>query len=227
MLYSFGKVPSDLIGVCVCVCHRVVQLARDYATHRTAFGKLLKDHPLHMQTLARMEVSWYFRWVTALLMYLMCDYRQSQQILMRSNVSHRSRSTVCLCLSFMTLAGGDSCSLPSGDGRMSPVGPRGNRRGDPARYTAAAPAHTSGQTLHWEAGARLIQTHPIMLKCHEAVLILTLPSHLPFCVLSQAVAVVSEGLESFGGQGYIEDTGLPGLLRDAQVRQYQFGCGCL
>lgn len=33
----------------------------------------------------------------------------------------------------------------------------------------------------------------------------------------QAVAVVSEGLESFGGQGYIEDTGLPGLLRDAQV----------
>lgn len=40
----------------------------------------------------------------------------------------------------------------------------------------------------------------------------------PCFVLSQAVAVVSEGLESFGGQGYIEDTGLPGLLRDAQVR---------
>lgn len=37
-------------------------------------------------------------------------------------------------------------------------------------------------------------------------------------VPGQAVAVVSEGLESFGGQGYIEDTGLPGLLRDAQVR---------
>lgn len=35
--------------------------------------------------------------------------------------------------------------------------------------------------------------------------------------LSQAVAVVSEGLENFGGQGYIEDTGLPGILRDAQV----------
>ena len=33
----------------------------------------------------------------------------------------------------------------------------------------------------------------------------------------QAVSVVSEGLECFGGQGYIEDTGLPGLLRDAQV----------
>ena len=29
--------------------------------------------------------------------------------------------------------------------------------------------------------------------------------------------VASESLESFGGQGYIEDTGLPTLFRDAQV----------
>jgi len=33
----------------------------------------------------------------------------------------------------------------------------------------------------------------------------------------QAVAVVSEVIESFGGAGYVEDTGLPALLRDAQV----------
>jgi putative acyl-CoA dehydrogenase len=33
----------------------------------------------------------------------------------------------------------------------------------------------------------------------------------------QAVAVASEALEGFGGAGYIEDTGLPRLLRDAQV----------
>jgi len=33
----------------------------------------------------------------------------------------------------------------------------------------------------------------------------------------QAVAVVSEAIEAFGGAGYIEDTGLPALLRDAQV----------
>jgi hypothetical protein len=31
------------------------------------------------------------------------------------------------------------------------------------------------------------------------------------------VAVASEVLESFGGAGYVEDTGLPRLLRDAQV----------
>lgn len=33
----------------------------------------------------------------------------------------------------------------------------------------------------------------------------------------QAIAVVSEALEAFGGAGYVEDTGLPRLLRDTQV----------
>jgi acyl-CoA dehydrogenase len=33
----------------------------------------------------------------------------------------------------------------------------------------------------------------------------------------QAVAAVSEIIESFGGAGYVEDTGLPQLLRDTQV----------
>ena len=33
----------------------------------------------------------------------------------------------------------------------------------------------------------------------------------------QSVAVLSEAIEAFGGAGYVEDTGLPLLLRDAQV----------
>ncbi len=33
----------------------------------------------------------------------------------------------------------------------------------------------------------------------------------------QSVAVLSEVVESFGGAGYVEDTGIPQLLRDAQV----------
>jgi alkylation response protein AidB-like acyl-CoA dehydrogenase len=33
----------------------------------------------------------------------------------------------------------------------------------------------------------------------------------------QVVSVASEALEAFGGAGYVEDTGLPELLRDAQV----------
>ncbi len=37
------------------------------------------------------------------------------------------------------------------------------------------------------------------------------------CTGKQAVAGVSELIEGFGGAGYVEDTGLPVLLRDAQV----------
>lgn len=34
----------------------MVQLCADYSTKRLAFGKYLNQHPLHMQTLSRMEV---------------------------------------------------------------------------------------------------------------------------------------------------------------------------
>ncbi len=37
------------------------------------------------------------------------------------------------------------------------------------------------------------------------------------CTAKQAVSVTSEMIESFGGAGYVEDTGLPQLLCDAQV----------
>jgi acyl-CoA dehydrogenase len=37
------------------------------------------------------------------------------------------------------------------------------------------------------------------------------------CTAKQSVALCSEALECFGGAGYVEDTGLPVLLRDAQV----------
>ncbi len=33
----------------------------------------------------------------------------------------------------------------------------------------------------------------------------------------QVMGVVSEGLECFGGVGYLEDSGIPTILRDAQV----------
>jgi len=36
-------------------------------------------------------------------------------------------------------------------------------------------------------------------------------------IARQSVAVLSEVVESFGGAGYVEDTGIPQLLRDAQV----------
>ncbi|KAM9743649.1 acyl-CoA dehydrogenase family member 11 isoform 1-T3 [Menidia menidia] len=113
---------------------RVLQLARDYATRRTAFGKPLKDHPLHMQTLARMEVE--------------------------------TRGAFLLVMEVCRLLGREESGLAS------------------------------------QLDANLLRLLTPVVKLYTG---------------KQAVAVVSEGLESFGGQGYIEDTGLPGILRDAQV----------
>ncbi|KAM7089923.1 acyl-CoA dehydrogenase family member 11-like isoform 3-T6 [Ciconia maguari] len=45
----------NVIGA-VASMRRMISLSREYARRRVAFGKLLKDHPLHMQTIARMEV---------------------------------------------------------------------------------------------------------------------------------------------------------------------------
>jgi len=50
----------------------------------------------------------------------------------------------------------------------------------------------------------------------EAALRLLTPV-MKLTTAKQGVAVVSEALECFGGAGYVEDTGLPRLLRDAQV----------
>ena len=36
--------------------YRIINLARDYASRRKAFGRLLLNNPLHVHTLANMEV---------------------------------------------------------------------------------------------------------------------------------------------------------------------------
>ena len=55
------------------------------------------------------------------------------------------------------------------------------------------------------------------LNEHEAALLRIATPLAKLTTGKQAVAVASEALEAFGGAGYIEDTGLPRLLRDAQV----------
>src|SRR5690348_4340719 len=52
---------------------------------------------------------------------------------------------------------------------------------------------------------------------HEAALLRLLTPLAKLWTGKAAVALCSEALECFGGAGYIEDTGLPQLLRDAQV----------
>lgn len=51
----------------------------------------------------------------------------------------------------------------------------------------------------------------------ETLLLRVLTPIAKLVTAKQAVAVSSEVLEAFGGAGYVEDTGLPQLLRDAQV----------
>lgn len=55
------------------------------------------------------------------------------------------------------------------------------------------------------------------LSEHEAALLRLLTPIVKLTTAKQSVALASEVLEAFGGAGYIEDTGLPRLLRDSQV----------
>jgi hypothetical protein len=54
-------------------------------------------------------------------------------------------------------------------------------------------------------------------EAHEAALLRLLTPLAKLWTAKVSIRVVSEALECFGGAGYIEDTGLPQLLRDAQV----------
>jgi acyl-CoA dehydrogenase len=59
------------------------------------------------------------------------------------------------------------------------------------------------------------ETHEISED--DALLLRLLTPIMKLTTARQAVMVTSEVLESFGGAGYVEDTGLPVLLRDSQV----------
>jgi alkylation response protein AidB-like acyl-CoA dehydrogenase len=79
--------------------------------------------------------------------------------------------------------------------------------------------------LEWRAGF-LLAFHVVELLGRQemgeaandelALLRLLIPAAKLYTA-KQAVAVASEAVEAFGGAGYIEDTGIPRLLRDAQV----------
>ncbi len=113
---------------------RAIVLASDYARRRHAFGKLLIEHPLHVETLAEMHLE--------------------------------LRAAFLLAFRVVELLGREE----------------------------------SGEAT--ESELRLLRFLIPVAKLYTA---------------KQAIAVASEALEAFGGAGYLEDTGLPRLLRDAQV----------
>ncbi len=43
---------------CVANMHQMIQLTKDYAAKRTAFGKTINEHPLHLQTLAELDAEY-------------------------------------------------------------------------------------------------------------------------------------------------------------------------
>ncbi|KAL9834418.1 acyl-CoA dehydrogenase family member 11-like isoform 1-T2 [Geothlypis trichas] len=123
----------NVIGA-VAAMRRMISLSRDYACKRVAFGKLLKDHPLHVQTIARMEV--------------------------------QVRGAFLLLMDIVRLLGLAETNLAS------------------------------------EQEQLLLRLLIPVAKLYTG---------------KQASAVAVEAMESFGGQGYMEDTGLPVILRDALV----------
>lgn len=113
---------------------KLLNLARDYATRRAAFGQRISTHPLHLRTMAKMETE--------------------------------TRGCTILMLDLARKIGLEDCNAISDDDAM------------------------------------LLRLMMPVAKMYTA---------------KRAVELTSEGLECFGGQGYIEDTGIPSFLRDAQV----------
>ncbi|KAM6297980.1 acyl-CoA dehydrogenase family member 11-like [Aegotheles albertisi] len=118
----------------VAFMRRMISLSREYARKRVAFGKLLKDHPLHVQTIARMEV--------------------------------QARGAFLLLMEIVRLLGLAETNMAS------------------------------------EQDQLLLRLLIPVAKLYTG---------------KQASAVAVEAMESFGGQGYMEDTGLPVIVRDTLV----------
>jgi alkylation response protein AidB-like acyl-CoA dehydrogenase len=113
---------------------RAIALASDYARRRRAFGKLLIEHPLHLETLAALHLE--------------------------------HRASFLLAFRVVELLGKEE------NGGAS------------------------------DAELKLLRLLIPIAKLYTA---------------KRAIAVASEAIEAFGGEGYIEDSGIPKLLRDAQV----------
>jgi alkylation response protein AidB-like acyl-CoA dehydrogenase len=71
--------------------------------------------------------------------------------------------------------------------------------------------------LTWRAAELLGREECGVASADERKMLRLLTPIAKLSTAKQAVAVASEALECFGGAGYVEDTGLPRLLRDAQV----------
>jgi hypothetical protein len=77
--------------------------------------------------------------------------------------------------------------------------------------------HEAAFALAFFVAGLLGRTERGQAAAHEAALLRLLTPLAKLWTAKVSIRVISEALECFGGAGYIEDTGLPQLLRDAQV----------
>ena len=129
-----------------------------------------------------------------------------------------------------------TCPLAMSDGAARTLSVSGNERliaRAVTRLTSRNPAEawTSGQwmteaTGGSDVGAFLLAFELVELMGRQEAgelddrqraLLRVITPIAKLLTAKQAVAVVSECIEAFGGAGYVEDTGLPALLRDTQV----------
>ena len=83
---------------------------------------------------------------------------------------------------------------------------------------AGLEAHTRAAfLLAFELVSLLGRHEAETLEADDAALLRIVTPIAKLLTAKQAVAAVSEAIEAFGGAGYVEDTGLPALLRDTQV----------
>jgi acyl-CoA dehydrogenase len=71
--------------------------------------------------------------------------------------------------------------------------------------------------LTFEVVQLLGQSESSQLSADDQTLLRVLTPIVKLLTAKQCVALLSEVIECFGGAGYVEDTGIPVLLRDAQV----------
>ncbi len=96
-------------------------------------------------------------------------------------------------------------------------GPLGNKPLHVDTLAGMQAEYEAGFQLAFRAVELLGKEEANELNAHEADLLRIITPLAKLVTGKQAVEVTSEALESFGGAGYVEDTGLPRLLRDAQV----------
>jgi len=119
----------------VASCRRMIALARDFSTRRKTFGRLLSENPLHLSTIAKMEIE--FRAALHFLIDVLIKFGKTE------------------------------------------VFPETSQK--------------------------------------EALMLRILTPLLKLYTAKQSIAVISEGMESLGGTGYMEDSGVPVIFRGAQV----------